>query len=78
MKTYTVILLYPDRASGDFGVDTYVATVHARDPYVAAAKVQRRAVRSSRELGTRIPAEDFRPVLVFDGDCRVAADATSF
>ena len=35
MKPYTVLLLYPDYASGNFGHETYLAHVTAADPTAA-------------------------------------------
>jgi hypothetical protein len=73
-ETFTVVLLYPDYATGDFGADLYVECVPARDEFAAAKQVQQLAHRANR----KIPAADFRPVLVLAGDCQVVADATSF
>lgn len=74
LPVFTVVLLYPDYATGDFGADIYVECVPAKDEFAAAKQVQQLAHRANRT----IRAADFRPVLVLAGDCQVMADATSF
>ena len=75
---FTVVLLYPDYATGDFGADVYIGSARAKDGYAATGIVQRRAHREVDNHGSRIPADDFRPILVFRGDLPVELDATSF
>jgi hypothetical protein len=74
LPVFTVVLLYPDYATGDYGADIYVECVPAKDEFAATKKVQQLAHRANRI----IRAADFRPVLVLEGDCKVLADATSF
>jgi len=71
---FTVVLLYPDYSTDDYGGDMYVRHVQAKDEFAAAERVRQRAHRANRE----IPAADFRPILVLEGDCKVVADADSF
>jgi hypothetical protein len=74
LPMFTVVLLYPDYATGDYGADIYVECVPARDEFAAAKKVQQLTHRANRT----IRAADFRPILVLADDCQVLADATSF
>lgn len=74
LPVFTVVLLYPDYATGDFGADVYIDCVSAKDEFAAAKKVQQLAHQANRTIRTA----DFRPVLVLAGDCQVRADATSF
>lgn len=79
MTGYTVILLYPDHATGDYGADIYVEYSPKADPYEAAEDVRRMAAEANgdNERGA-IPADDFRPIAVIEGDHVLALDATSF
>ena len=73
MKTYTVVLLYPDYLTGDFGADLYVSAVEAESIADAVANVQIMAAQDN------VPdADDFRPILVLDGIPEIVADATNF
>ena len=74
---YTVVLLYPDYATGDFGADIYTTCVDARDGEVATKKAQREAHDNVRNNGKKIPAADFRMILVLESDVAVVGDATS-
>jgi hypothetical protein len=75
MTTYTVVLLYPDYSTEDFGADIFVEAADAEDAYKAAEKVQR--IASEANDGD-IPPEDFRPIAVMLGDIVLELDATSF
>lgn len=75
MPVYTVICLYPDHATEDFGADIYVGTASAEDGYKAAEQVQQRA---SEDNAGNIPPEDFRPIAVMAGDITLELDATNF
>lgn len=80
-QPFTVILLYPDYATGDFGADIYVDVAEAKDPYEATGMVRKIAAAANTvEEGcyNTIPAEDFRPIAVFKGDLPVELDATNF
>jgi len=74
-STYTVVLLYPDYATADYGADAYVESAQASSAEEAAAVVQAMA---SEANGGDLPAEDFRVSLVLHGNVDVALDATSF
>jgi hypothetical protein len=75
LPVFTVVLLYPRHATGDFGADIYVEWAVAKNPFKAVKKVQQMAAASN---GLVIGKEDFRPILVLTGECKVVADATSF
>jgi len=75
LPVFTVVLLYPDYATGDYGADVYVVAVGAKDEFAAVKKAQRKAYVFSAAVKAK---EDFRPILVLAGDCKVVADATSF
>jgi hypothetical protein len=71
---FTVVLLYPDYATGDYGGDIYVTAVFAKDAKAAVAAARKAAYKGSSVNA----AADFRSILVLAGDCHVVADATSF
>jgi hypothetical protein len=76
---WTVILLYPDYATGDFGADIYVERSSCRDPYKAVAMVQKKAWEGrGGELGAINKPEDMRPIAVFKGRHILRLDATNF
>jgi hypothetical protein len=75
-KPYTVVLLYPDYATDDYGADTYTTCVQAADRYAAAPLAQAEAL--SGNLGMVEDADDFRPILVLEGDVKVLASALDF
>lgn len=75
MKTFTVVLLYPDYMTDDFGAEMYVAVEEGEDAYAAVKEVQRQAKRVNTSA---IDAEDFRAVLVLAGDVEVVLSATNF
>ena len=74
MKTFTVFLLYPDYATGDYGADLYVESAEAEDYKEATTMVQAMA----EQANDNIAAEDFRPIAVLEGEHWLVADATSF
>jgi hypothetical protein len=76
MNKYTVVLMRPDYATGDFGQDCYVASVEAEDEYRAVKVGQAEVVSVDVRDGT-IPDEryakgdDYYPLLVFEGHQKV-------
>ena len=77
---YTVVLLYPHSLTGDYGADVYVETAEAKDLWKATKAVQRMAMRDNQECVEKnnVKIDDFRPVLVFTGDCEIVAAAPDF
>lgn len=75
LQHYTVVLLYPDYSTGDYGADVYVTTVEASNPDVAAGMAAQEAYEANID-GIEQP-EDFRPILVLGGDVDVISDASS-
>ena len=76
---WTVILLYPDYATGDFGADIYVEWAACKDPHKAAAIVQKKAWEANGgEGGTIHKPEDMRPIAVLKGHQTLELDATCF
>ena len=65
MRPYSVLLLYPDYVSEQYGTETYYAFVTASDPIDAAAVAQRQAV-ADQVVEIDDPA-DFAPLLVTQG-----------
>jgi len=63
MKLYTVILLYPDYDTDNFGQDTYCTHVRAEDP-VAAVHAARTEIVSTAEDAE---PEDYHVIAVFAG-----------
>jgi hypothetical protein len=76
---WTVILLYPDYATDDFGGDIYVGWASCNDPLKAAAIVQKKAWKANggSEGSIRNP-EDMRPIAVLKGHHALELDATNF
>lgn len=72
---YTVILLYPDYSTNDFGGDTYIDSIEAKTPKDAARMIQGLAADVN---GGDIPPEDFRVIAVFQGDPILELDASNF
>ena len=71
-KWYTVILLYPDYLTDDYGADIYVEWGLAEDPYEAVKVVQCKAVEAQRTNDADVnhhlpPAEDFKMIAVLRG-----------
>jgi hypothetical protein len=64
-KPYSVLLLYPDYASDNYGQETYYAWVQAPDPIAAVAEAQRQAV-AAQIIDIDDPI-DFHPLLVTQG-----------
>lgn len=64
VRTWTVLALYPDFSTDDFGGDIYMDTVRAETATQAEAMAQRKAHRSNKT----IPAEDFKVICVLLGD----------
>jgi hypothetical protein len=60
---YSVLLLYPDYASRQYGEETYYAFVTAADPIEAVANAQAQAVAAQEGVEIDDP-EDFAPLLV--------------
>jgi len=78
MHPYTVVLLYPKYATGDFGADVRVIAVQALNGESATKKAQREASRDCNHPGSvKVRAADFRMILVMIGDVPVIGDAAS-
>ncbi len=79
-KKWTVILLYPDYATDDFGGDIYVGWVSCKDPYKATAIAQKKAWKANggNEEYISFKPEDMRPIAVIGGYHKLELDATSF
>jgi hypothetical protein len=83
LNEYTVVLLYPDWASSQYGEDTYLAFVEARTFEDAVSAAQEEALEdwmtvhqvTKEDLDQGYPpepAEDFVALAVFEGYCRLA------
>ena len=48
MKKYTVILLYPDFVADEFGHETYMTSVEAKNPKSAVKKARMEVLSASR------------------------------
>lgn len=68
MKTFTVVLLYPDFMASNYGQDIYIAAVTAVDVRTAIAAAQQEAAEEQQHLDP----EDFACVVAFHGDCEIA------
>lgn len=80
-RMFTVVLLYPDYATGDFGADIYVDAVDADDPHDAAEIIQQRAFDANGGASVSNPVndpDDFRPIAVIAGDVYLELSALDF
>ena len=70
-KPYTVLLLYPDYMTDNFGQDTYLAHVEAGDPESAVVQAQKWAMTANidpEDMGlVQDFSEDFFPLFVCEG-----------
>lgn len=68
MEPFTVLLLYPDYLSENYGEETYTAWVDAYNPADAVRRAQKQALRAQpndQRAGSR--AIDFGSLAVFEG-----------
>lgn len=79
-RMFTVVLLYPDYSTGDYGADIYVEAAEGKDGYEATTKVQQMASDANlpEDGDGGIPPEDFKPIAVIEGDMILELDATCF
>ena len=76
MNTFTVICLYPPYATEDFGTDTLIRTVEARNAFEAARVAQHIAAQESG-IPIRRPS-DLQVIAVFPGHVRPELEARNF
>jgi len=76
MNTFTVICLYPSYATEDFGTDTLIRTVEARNAFEASRLVQSIAFRDAY-VPIKRPS-DLLVIAVFPGQVRPALEARNF
>jgi hypothetical protein len=77
---YTVILLYPDFLTDDFGADIYVNWCMGKTPEDAAAACQEKAARAQNDGSSTDIIDDptvFRVIAVIEGK-REIWDASNF
>ncbi len=80
-KWFTVILLYPDYATGDFGADISVRWVRVEagkdELSLAATAAREQCIKdnASGEFGDP-PGSDLRAIAVLEGRRKIVADAT--
>ena len=73
MNIFTVICLYPEYATEDYGTDTVIRTVEAANAFEASRLVQRIATREAY-VAIKRPS-DFQVIAVFPGHVRPALEA---
>ena len=80
-RWWTVLLLYPDYMTDDFGTDIYVQWACTARPEEAVPIVQRKAVEAQRDLSKRasvdMDPDDFRMIAVWRGRSTLALDGYS-
>ena len=76
MNTFTVICLYPEYATEDYGTDTVIRAVEASNAFEASRPVQRIATREAY-VAIKQPS-DFQVIAVFPGRARPELEARSF
>jgi hypothetical protein len=74
MPSFTVICLYPDYVTNDFGADLYIGTVEADDAFQAADFIRLQAAEENRSVA----ADDFRPIVAFSGEFEICLRSTDF
>lgn len=72
---FTVVLLYPDYCTGDYGADTYITAVTAADDVGAGLAAMEEAAEAN---DGNIAPGDFRVVAIFEGDCNLAMGTPEF
>lgn len=77
-KEYTVILLYPDYMTDDYGADIFVSSAFAEDPRRAVELVQEEAAAANSDDIEERDSKDFRCIGVIEGGHNFILDATSF
>ena len=68
MKTYTVILLYPDGMCENYGQETYMTSVRAKDPEQALKRARAEVCQSNDEDEDAADPFDFFCIAVMEGD----------
>ena len=80
---WTVMLLYPDYLTDDYGSDIYTDWAMTPTPEAAIPLVQRKAARAQRDLTDKHAGDgiddptDFKLLAVWPGRTRLALDAYS-
>jgi hypothetical protein len=69
MKTYTVLLLYPEFMTDSFGTDTYMTSVQAEDVKNAQRAAQQEMVDAHQDMEISPPLrlDDFEVIMVIEG-----------
>ena len=75
-NVFTVICLYPEYATEDFGTDTVIRTVEATNAFEPSRLVQRIATREAY-VAIKQPS-DFQVIAVFPGHVRPELEARNF
>ena len=76
-RWWTVMLLYPDYMTEDFGADIFVDWALTATAQEAAAIVRRKAAEVQTIGSPEELANDFRMIAVWPGRTTLALDATS-
>jgi hypothetical protein len=76
MNTFTVICLYPEYATEDYGTDTVIRTVEADNAFEASRLAQRIATQEAY-VAIKQPS-DLLVIAVFPGHLRPALEARHF
>lgn len=78
---WTVMLLYPDYMSDDYGEDVYVGWARTATPEEAVPVVQHKAAEAQRDLSRASSVDtdpdDFKMIAVWQGRTTLALDAYS-
>lgn len=80
-RWWTVLLLYPDYLTDDYGGDTYLAWALTATPEEAVPSAQCKAADAQRDLSATVSPDidphDFRMIAVWPGRTTLALDAYS-
>lgn len=78
-RWWTVLLLYPDYLTDDYGQDIYVDWACTATPEEAVPVVQRKTVEAQRDLSRAssvdLDPKDFKMIAVWHGRSTLALDA---
>jgi len=76
-RWWTVMLLYPDYMTEDYGADIYVDWARTATPEKAVTVVKCKAAHAQKQDDGIVNADDFRMIAVWQGRSVLALDATS-
>jgi hypothetical protein len=68
VKTYTVLLLYPDYLAETFGQETFLACIKAKTVQHAIQRAQKEAFKANPGYRRGHDLSDFYPLITLEGE----------